>query len=88
MYQTFNQGPLRIYQVHYQLKQALLNQGRVIGVYRVTSSRCFPTDEITVILADLYSEVGPSATLLGLEILRIRRVKSPRTGQFLTAAAR
>jgi hypothetical protein len=71
------------YVVLYRLKLAEIRCGRLASTYFATCARRFDTDELTVILADLYEEVGPSARLMGLEILAVRR----RSGRSWPAAA-
>jgi hypothetical protein len=63
-----------VYQVSFQLILAELRYGRVVNRFAARGSRRFPTAELNIILADLYEEVGPSATLLGLEIVQIVRL--------------
>ena len=46
--------------------------GRVNSTFFVPCTRRFPTNELNVILAELYEEVGPAHDLLGIEILTIR----------------
>ena len=60
------------YQVSYQLKRASMYLGCVQSTFLVLCTRRFPTNELNVILADLYVEVGPAHDLLGIEILTIR----------------
>jgi hypothetical protein len=67
-----------VYLVSFQLTLAELRYGRVINRFAARGSRRFPTAELNVILADLYEEVGPSATLLGLEIVQIVRLPHSR----------
>jgi hypothetical protein len=67
-----------IYQVSFQLTLAELRYGQVVNRFAARGSRRFPTAELNVILADLYEEVGPSATLLGLEIVQIIRLPPSR----------
>jgi hypothetical protein len=67
----------RAFHVGYQLKLAELCCGQVVSMYLVPYTRCFATDELNVILADIYTEVGPAPNLLGIEILTIRRVVLP-----------
>jgi hypothetical protein len=62
----------RLYQVSYQLKRATMYLGRVKTTFLVPCTRRFPTNELTVILAELYEEIGPAHDLLGIEILTIR----------------
>ncbi|RZK62824.1 MAG: hypothetical protein EOO59_01510 [Hymenobacter sp.] len=64
----------RAYLVSYRLKLAQLRYGRVAGAFFAPCTRRFATDELTVILADIYAEVGPAANLLGIEILAIRPI--------------
>lgn len=61
----------RLYQVSYQLKRATMCLGRVKNTFLVPCTRRFPTDELNVILAELYEEIGPAHDLLGIEILAI-----------------
>jgi hypothetical protein len=63
-----------VYQICFQLTLAELRYGRVVNRFVACGSRRFSTAELTIILADLYEEVGPSATLLGLEIVKIVRL--------------
>jgi hypothetical protein len=67
-----------IYQISFQLILAQLHNGRVVDRFAARGSRRFPTAELAIILADLYEEVGPSATLLGLEIMQIVRLPAGR----------
>lgn len=62
----------RCYQIRYQLKRATLYLGQVQKTFFVPYTRRFPTNELNVILAELYAEVGPAPDLLGIEILAIR----------------
>lgn len=62
----------RRYQVSYQLKRATMYLGRIKHTFLVPCTRRFSTNELTVILADLYEEIGPAHDLLGIEILAIR----------------
>ena len=68
----------RAYQVGYRLKLAELRHGRVVGAYFAPAARCFATNELNVILAEIYLEVGPSPYLLGLEIQTVRRLAGSR----------
>jgi hypothetical protein len=63
-----------VYLVSFQLTLAELRYGRVVNRFAARGSRRFPTAELNVILAYLYEEVGPTATLLGLEIVQIVRL--------------
>ncbi|MGI4737383.1 MAG: hypothetical protein ACRYG7_19630 [Janthinobacterium lividum] len=63
----------RSYLVSYRLKLAKLRYGRIASVYFAAAVRRFETDELNVILAELYAEVGPSPCLLGLEISSVGR---------------
>ena len=58
----------------YRLRRAELRDGRVVGRFSAVAGRCFATDELNVILADIYGEVGPASDLLGIEILSVRRL--------------
>lgn len=62
----------RAYLVSYRLKLARLRYGRVAAVFFAPCARRFATDELPIILADIYAEVGPAANLLGIEILAVR----------------
>jgi hypothetical protein len=62
----------RRYQVSYQLKRATMHLGRVKNAFLVPCTRRFSTNELNVILAELYEEIGPAHDLLGIEILAIR----------------
>lgn len=74
-------GAPRAYFVSYRLKLAELRCGRVATTFFASCSRRFATDELTIILADIYAEVGPAPNLLGIEILTIRRapLAAPRS---------
>ena len=61
----------RVYQVSYRLKRATMCLGRAKDALFVPCTRRFPTNELNVILAELYEEVGPAHDLLGIEILAI-----------------
>ncbi|UOG73289.1 hypothetical protein MTX78_14275 [Hymenobacter tibetensis] len=61
-----------MFQVEYQLKLAQLSRGQIVDYFFVCCTRRFPTNELNVILAELYEEVGPTPTLLGLEIVTVR----------------
>ena len=63
----------RTFLVSYRLKLAELRYGRVAATFFASCTRRFATDELNVILADIYTEVGPAANLLGIEITAIRR---------------
>jgi hypothetical protein len=63
-----------VYLVSFQLMLADLRYGRVVNRFAARGSRRFATAELAIILADLYEEVGPCATLLGLEIVQIIRL--------------
>jgi uncharacterized Fe-S cluster-containing radical SAM superfamily protein len=65
------------YLVSYQLKLAELSYGQVAHTFFVPCTRRFFTDELNVILADIYTEVGPAPTLLGIEILTICQAGAP-----------
>lgn len=67
----------RAYQVSYRLKLAELRYGRVAGTYFAPASRRFATNELNVILAELYAEVGPSPRLMGIEIQTVRQLAGP-----------
>jgi hypothetical protein len=69
-------GP-RVYLVSYQLKLAELRCGQVAHSFFAPCSRRFFTDELNVILADIYTEVGPAPTLMGIEILTICAAGAP-----------
>jgi hypothetical protein len=68
-------GP-RIYLVSYRLKLAELRYGQVTRTFFAPCTRRFSTDELNVILADIYTEVGPAPTLLGIEIMTVRPVNN------------
>lgn len=68
----------RAYHVGYRLTLAELRRGRPGPAYFAYASRCFGTNELNVLLADIYAEVGPAANLLGIEILTIRRATTAR----------
>ena len=61
------------FQVSYRLKLAELCCGQVASSFFASCTRSFATDELNVILADIYAEVGPAPNLLGIEILTIYR---------------
>jgi hypothetical protein len=65
-------GP-RTYLVSYRLKLAELRYGQVARTFFAPCTRRFSTNELNVILADIYTEVGPAPTLLGIEILTIHQ---------------
>lgn len=66
-------GRAGAYRVSYRLKLAHLRCGRVAGSYFAPCTRHFTTNELNIILADIYAEVGPAANLLGIEIIAIHR---------------
>jgi len=70
-------GVRRPFHVSYQLKLAELRCGRVVTTFFAGCTRRFATDELNVILADIYAEVGPAPNLLGIEILTISQVPAP-----------
>ena len=61
----------RVYQVSYRLKRAEMYLGQVKATFFVPCTRRFPTNELNIILAELYEEVGPAHNLMGIEILSI-----------------
>ena len=67
---------LRTYLVSYRLKLAELRYGQVASTFFAPCARRFSTDELNVILADIYTEIGPTPTLLGIEILTVYRIPS------------
>ena len=69
----------RTYQVDYQLKRGTMYLGQVINSFFVPCARRFPTNELNVILAELYEEIGPAYDLLGIEILAICQYHSAGT---------
>ncbi|MDQ2772466.1 MAG: hypothetical protein M3Y54_18420 [Bacteroidota bacterium] len=71
----------RDYQVSYRLKRATLHLGRVKSAFFVFCTRRFPTNELNVILAELYEEVGPAPDLLGIEILAIASRRAAKTSR-------
>jgi len=76
---TVGQPPLPFayrYQVSYQLKRATMRLGRIKNTFLVPCTRRFSTNELNVILADLYEEIGPAHDLLGIEILTISLLPS------------
>lgn len=66
-------GARRAFHVSYRLKLAELCCGRVAHTFFAGCTRRFATDELNVILADIYAEIGPAPNLLGIEILTINR---------------
>jgi len=72
-------GVRRAFHVSYRLKLAELRYGRIAATFFAGCTRRFATDEPTVILADIYAEVGPAPNLLGIEILTIHRASAPPT---------
>lgn len=76
MVSVLGSGP-RTYLVSYRLKLAELRYGQVAHIFFASCTRRFFTDELNVILADIYTEVGPTPTLLGIEILTIRPASAP-----------
>ena len=76
MVSVLGPGP-RIYLVSYRLKLAELRYGQVARTFFAPCARRFSTDELNVILADIYTEVGPAPTLLGIEILTIHPASAP-----------
>lgn len=77
-------GVRRAFRVGYRLKLAELRYGRVVNTFFASCTRCFTTDEPSIILADIYAEIGPAPNLLGIEILTISRVPTlaPPTALF------
>jgi hypothetical protein len=69
-------GARRPYHVSYRLKLAELRYGQVAASFFASCTRRFATNELNVILADIYAEVGPAANLLGIEIIAIHRAPS------------
>jgi hypothetical protein len=67
----------RSYLVSYRLKLAELRYGQVARTFFAPCTRRFSTDELNVILADIYTEVGPAPTLLGIEIMAIGPASGP-----------
>lgn len=61
----------RAYLVSYRLKLACMRSGRVVATFFAPCTRHFATNELNVILADIYAEVDPTANLLGIEILAV-----------------
>lgn len=66
----------RAYRVSYRLKLAHLHLGQVATTYFAYCTRRFGTNELNVVLADIYAEVGPAANLVGIEILTICQASS------------
>jgi uncharacterized Fe-S cluster-containing radical SAM superfamily protein len=64
-------GKRRAFHVSYRLKLAELRYGRVTHTFFAGCIRRFATDELPIILADIYAEIGPAPNLLGIEILTI-----------------
>lgn len=52
-------GPRR-FLVGYRLRLAELRGGWVARRFSAVADRCFVTDELNIILADIYAEVGPA----------------------------
>ena len=48
-----------------------LQLGQMAATYFAYCTRRFGTNELNVVLADIYTEVGPAANLVGIEILTI-----------------
>jgi len=74
-------GARGAFHVSYRLKLAELRCGQVAATFFACCTCRFATDELNIILADIYAEVGPAANLLGIEILTIHRAPfaaSPR----------
>lgn len=61
----------RTYQVSFQLKRGIMHLGEVSSLFIAPCTRRFSTNELNIILAELYEEVAPSPDLLGIEILTI-----------------
>lgn len=66
----------RRFLVGYRLRLAERRGRRVARRFSAVAGRCFATDELNIILADIYAEVGPAPNLLGIEILHVRRLLS------------
>lgn len=66
----------RAYRVSYRLKLAELRLGQVAAAYFAYCTQRFGTNELNVVLADIYAEVGPAANLSGIEILTICQASS------------
>ena len=75
------------FHVSYRLKLAELRCGQVANSFFVGCTRRFATDELNVILADIYAEVGPAPNLLGIEILTIYRAPAFASPTVLLAAS-
>jgi hypothetical protein len=75
----------RAFHVSYRLKLAELRYGRVATTFFASCTRRFATDELNVILADIYAEVGPAPNLLGIEILTIYGAPFPTSPTGLLA---
>ena len=76
MVSVLGPGPLT-YLVSYRLKLAELRCGQVARTFFAPCTRRFTTNELNVILADIYTEVGPAPTLLDIEILTIHQANVP-----------
>ncbi len=74
----------RTFHVSYRLKLAELRYGRVAHAFFAGCTRRFATDELNVILADIYAEIGPVPNLLGIEILTIYQAPALPTGPATT----
>jgi hypothetical protein len=77
-------GARRAFHVSYRLKLAELRYGRVAHTFFAGCTRRFATDELNVILADIYAEIGPAPNLLGIEILTIHRAPAAPTTLLVT----
>ena len=70
-------GVRRAFHVSYRLKLAELRYGRVAHTFFAGCTRRFATDELNIILADIYAEIGPAPNLLGIEILTMHWAPTP-----------
>lgn len=62
----------RVFRVRYALQLATLAAGRIRGQRTVRGSVLASTNEPQVLLADLYEQFRPSASLMGIRILSVR----------------
>jgi hypothetical protein len=78
-------GAQSVFHVSYRLKLAELCCGQVASSFFASCTRRFATDELNVILADIYAEVGLAPDLLGIEILTIYRAPAFASATLLIA---
>lgn len=66
-------SPKPVFRVRYELLVADLAAGRIRGQHTVRGCLLAPTDELNVLLADLYEQFRGHPNLMGIHILSVRR---------------